>query len=253
MKMGRNVKDLLRRVPGLVAARRFVMYWWPIARHALCEDGETMNDLSHLRRDWDFESPAEQERHELILSAVKRQYPDLPGARVLELGCSDGVFSARLARRCGSVTACDISSVGLELAAKRCRSYNNMTFRKLDIARDVMPARYDIVFAMDVLEFIHGRRHLQRVVRRLGDAVYPQGLLVISDCRLPPVLRKAWWQSRLPEGGDAIVRLTAADPTLRLLHSEFHPKLGVHFEGYAEHVVAMFRKVEPDQRTNGLA
>jgi 2-polyprenyl-3-methyl-5-hydroxy-6-metoxy-1,4-benzoquinol methylase len=223
---------------------RHLMYWWLIARDSWGENGQRMNDRSHLLREWDFESPAEQERHQLVLSAVERHCPGTSGAQVLELGCSDGVFTARLARRCRSVTACDISRVALELAAQRCRQFGNVAFRKLDIARDSMPARYDIVFAMDVLEFVHGRAHLRAVIRRLADAVHPQGFLAYSECLLSPELRKAWWLNWLPEGGDAILRLIATEPSLGMVHSEVHPGPDVHLEGYVDHVIALFRKAE---------
>lgn len=251
--MRSDLKSLLRKVPGLVTMHRHLMYWWPIVRDGWREDAQTMNDRSHLQGDWDFESPAEQERHELTLSAVERHCPDTSGARVLELGCSDGVFTARLARSCGSVTACDISPVALELASRRCRPYDNVAFRKVDIARDAMPARYDIVFAMDVLEFVHGRARLRTVMRKLADAVRPQGLLAFCGCRLPPELRRAWWQTWLPEGGDAAVRLMATDPTLSLVHSEVHPGPDVHLEGYyIDHVIAVFKKAEDGKRAEAV-
>jgi len=251
VKMGRNLKDLLRRVPGLVVAHRHYAYWWPIIRN-WPESGESMNDRSHLDRDWDFESPAEQERHELTLSAVARQCPDLSAADVLELGCSDGVFTTRLAGRCASVTACDISPVGLELASRRCRPYDNVAFRKLDIARDAIPAPYDIVFAMDVLDSLHGRWRLRKVLKKLAEAVRPQGLLAVSACRIPPELRGAFWQAWLPEGGDALVPLIARDPFLILVHSEVHPEPGLHFERYIEHVIAVFRKAGPDRKAEAV-
>ncbi len=246
------MRRLLRKIPGVITANRQIIFLRRIARDSWCENAQMMNDRSHLLREWDFESPGEQERHELMLSAVEKNYPDMSGAQVLELGCSDGVFSARLARSCASVTACDISPVALELASRRCRQYDNVAFRKLDVARDPLPSRYDIVFAMDILEFVHGRARLRAVIRKLAGAVRPKGFLAVSSCRLPLELRKAWWQPLLPEGGDAAVRLIAKDPTLNLVHQIIHPSPGVHFEGYFDHVIAVFRKVERGQRVEAV-
>jgi SAM-dependent methyltransferase len=246
------MRNFLRRVPGLVTMHRNLMYWRLVARDSWGKNAQKINDRSHLLREWDFESPGEQERHELMLSAVERQCTNVAEAHVLELGCSDGVFTARLARRCASVTACDISPVALELASRRCRQFDNVAFRKLDILRDAMSAQHDIVFVMDILEFVHGRARLRAIIRKLADAVQPQGFLAVTECRLPPELRNAWWLKWLPEGGDAIVRLIATEPALSTVHSEVHPRLNVHLEGYVDHVIAVFKKTEPGQEAEAV-
>ena len=170
--------------------------------------------------------------------------PDISKAQVLELGCSDGVFTARLAMNFESVTACDISPVARELAARRCQAFNNIVFREFDLAHDAVLGKYDIIFAMDVFEYIHGKNNIRAVVKRLTDALHPQGLLVFSACRLLPMLRDAWWQPWLPEGADAVLQLITTNPALRMEHSEFHPADGMSVEGYLAHVIAIFSKKE---------
>jgi len=240
------MKWLLKRIPGVITAYRHATFLRWTIREKWFEDRQRMNDDSHLRREWNFESPAEQERHELMLEAIARHQPEMSQAQVLELGCSDGVFTARIAQCCASVTACDISPVARKLAVQRCHRFTNVAFLELDLARDTIPGQYqyDVVFAMDILEFIHGRNHLQAVVRRLANALRPGGLLAVSSCRLPAELRNAWWMRWLPEGGDAIAKLIAAEPALRMVHCEVHPRDGFHIEGYIDHVIAVYRKGE---------
>ncbi len=236
------MKSFLKRIPGAVTAYRHTVFLYRVARERLCNRGR-MNDVSHLRRDWDFEASGEQQRHELVLAAVAGQYPHMSQANVLELGCSDGVFTARLAQCCASVTACDISAVALELARRRCQRLGNVSFQELDFAREALPGRYDIIFAMDVLEFIHGKRHLQGVVDRLAGALGTRGLMAVSSCRLPLDLRDAWWMGWFPEGADAIVQQIAASPCLRMVHSEVHPSDESRIDRYVDHVIAVFCKM----------
>lgn len=238
------MKRFLKRIPGLATVYRHAMFLRMIVGDRCFKDGERMNDESHLKREWDFGSPAEQERHDIILAAVARQYPDMANAHVLEIGCSDGMFTTRLARSCASVTACDISSVALKLTAGRCHEFDNVVVRKIDLAHEAVPGQYDLVFAMDVLEFIHGRGLLQDVIKRLSAALHPGGLLAVSSCRIMPELRNAWWQRWLPEGADAVMPVIASSPALSLEHMEFHPADGQPVEGYLAHIIAVFKKTE---------
>jgi 2-polyprenyl-3-methyl-5-hydroxy-6-metoxy-1,4-benzoquinol methylase len=236
------MRNLIRKIPGARRAYRHVAYLWSIAHQQWLRDWKQMTDESHLRKDWNFESSIEQERHELVLAAIRRLKADISQANVLEIGCSDGVFTARLAESCASVTACEISPVACELTSRRVRKFKNVVIKEFDIVHENIPARYDIIFAMDVLEYVHGRKNFQTVVTKLIDALNPQGLLAYSDCRLLPELQDAWWQRWLPEGGDAVVKRIASYPALRMEHWEFHPNDGLSVKDYYAHVLAVFSK-----------
>jgi 2-polyprenyl-3-methyl-5-hydroxy-6-metoxy-1,4-benzoquinol methylase len=217
------MRKLLRRIPGARRAYRQSLYLYWALRLKWFVDKKRLNDGFHLNREWNFESSAEQQRHGLVLAAASSLCPALSDANVLELGCSDGVFTPRLAKVCASVTACDISPVAREMAARRCQGLANVAIRELDLVHDAIPGRYDIIFAMDVLEFIHGGKELRAAVKKMEDALHPRGLLVVSACRLVPVLRSAWWQRWLPQGGDAIVKQIASAQSFSMEHLEYHP------------------------------
>ena len=69
-------------------------------------------------------SPYEHEKYEATLGAL----PDSNYGRALELGCSVGVFTARLAERCSSVDAPDCSPSALTAAKRRCGGLAGVDF-----------------------------------------------------------------------------------------------------------------------------
>jgi 2-polyprenyl-3-methyl-5-hydroxy-6-metoxy-1,4-benzoquinol methylase len=236
------VKRLLRRIPGARSTYRHARFLYTVAAERWRDDCEQMNDRSHRAVEWDFETPAVRERNARILRALAAHHPAKEGTRALELGCADGVFTRQLAQHCASVTACDISSVARARAAERCGSLSNVTILPLDLERDAIATQYDWVFAMDLLEFVHGRDRLDGVTAKLASALQPDGILTVTACRLPQDLRAAWWTRWLPEGADAMVKFMDDRFGLRMVHREFHPDNGTQIDGYIDHMIALFRK-----------
>ena len=77
---------------------------------------------------------------------------------------------------------------------------------------------------------------------KIALAVRPGGLLVLSDCRAPKVVRATSW-SRLVSDGDRIVGFFTDRSDFNLVHTEFHPESGedVPPEYYA-HAIALYKK-----------
>ncbi|MEV6841999.1 class I SAM-dependent methyltransferase [Actinoplanes sp. NPDC051411] len=102
------------------------------------------------------------------------------GARCLDVGCGPGETVRLLARRvgpAGHVTGLDSDPALVEVVASDLRS-ENCDILLGDITRDLIPGRYDLVFARLLLFHLPQR---VEVVRRLWDAVAPGGHLVIQD------------------------------------------------------------------------
>src|SRR5579872_1821571 len=120
---------------------------------------EKVTDHAHTAKVWDFTTPETTERNHAVFTNIERLHPGLKTARVFELGCADGVFTRELTQRMGTVVAADISAVGLERARDRCTGATNLELRKFDVEKDTLNGvgPFDIIFAMDVLEFLRGR------------------------------------------------------------------------------------------------
>lgn len=72
-------------------------------------------DALHGEEDW----AAHPDREYLEWPAVRSLLPDLDGARVLDAGCGDGAFTARLCDRCGEVVGIDASETAVREARAR--------------------------------------------------------------------------------------------------------------------------------------
>ncbi len=201
-------------------------------------------DQMYLRGAFNWESPDEQEKYHRVLADVSKRLGAGSWGNVLEIGSGEGLFTEQLAGRCESVTAYDISSIACERARWRCLSYGNVDVRQVNVEQGSLSGRYDAVFAMDVVECIQGRAKLDRVVKKLSDALRPKGLLIVSGCRLPAEMRHIWWARQLALGADQHLALCIGRPELRLISRQQHPSSGEDAPGYISHLIALFEKEE---------
>jgi arsenite methyltransferase len=116
-------------------------------------------------------------RRGIVLEALNLR----PGERVLELGCGGGHYTREAARFVGStgrVCAIDISPDQIAAAQARCAELAWVECREADIAAPPYGnAEFDVVFAVQALEYLsdldHALRHIHRMLR-------PGGRLVIG-------------------------------------------------------------------------
>lgn len=149
---------------------------------------------------WDYTSPYEVTKYEQTLELV----PERAG-RALELGCAEGHFTERLATRVGRLVAADISEVALERARERCRDRRNVEFVRLDLSRDALPDRLDVLVCSEVLYYLASREELERVASRLASALRPGGRLVTAHANVVVDARdEPGFEWSVPFGGKAI-------------------------------------------------
>jgi 2-polyprenyl-3-methyl-5-hydroxy-6-metoxy-1,4-benzoquinol methylase len=201
-------------------------------------------DRAH-RKVWNYESPIERERYARVIEAVTRLSGNREWENVLEIGCAQGVFTNELASRSRSLTSSDISPLACERTAKRSANNVNVRIKQHDITLDEIPGHYDLVFALDLLEALHGRHRIEMVVHKLAGAVSPGGLLIVSSSRLPENMRDSWWARRLIEGGDNHFALIKAQTDLRSVYEELYPQAGQELHDYPQHLIAIFQKINP--------
>lgn len=241
------LKELLKRSPLLVKLVRLYRFlvdeaWFAAgARFA----PKKFMDKSHVRKSWDFATPEAQEWHNRVLAVItehfgRKQWPD-----ALEIGCAEGIFTSYLASRCSSVEAFDISPVARDRAAERCAQFPNVRIGLLDLASDEINGYYDLVFAMDILSSIRGRKRLAGAASKLVNALREDGILIYTDNSMPlDVLHSrgshTWWGS--------LFAVMVPDDCVLFLKSQFHLQLVYReeyvrdTEGGRDQLIAILRK-----------
>lgn len=215
------MKELLRRIPGLVTTHRRARLLFRVFYEGWWLNPAQLYEHLHRSRHWDFETPFMLERNRRILAAISERRGTHGWGDALEVGCADGVFTLELAPRCRSVTACDISIEACTRARERCAAHGNVRVEPLDIARAPLLGSYDIVFAVDLFDELHSRGRIQRVARKLAQAVCPGGLLVFSGCRLPAEMRSDRLAHWLLEGADNALAFFASNLGWRLVYEDW--------------------------------
>ena len=226
---------------GLEKTYRQARYLASVARSRWWTNPERVFDQISATHAWEYRSEMERQRHERVLAIISEQRGSERWGAALEIGCYDGIFTQELAARCSQVLACDVSSDACSRTASRCAPLPHVRTTHLNVETDEIPGQYDLIFVMDVLNYIYGRDKMRTVSARLASALKENGLLVITDCRLAPFIREAWFRFWLPVGGDNIVSFFASQPPWQLLRSEFHPASGEDAgDDYMAHVLAFF-------------
>jgi len=236
------IHRLFRRAPRLHHVYRQARYLAGLAYARWWADPVEQMEKWNCRRVWNYERAAEQDRYTHTLAAITRQLGAEQWGDALEVGCSDGVFTARLAPHCRSVTACDISPTACARTAERCAPYPNIHVQQLNSASDAISGCYHLVFAMDVLEMIPDRKGVRNTVAKLTAALRAGGLLVVSGCRWPVELRNSWWGRWRLEDARNRVSFLRGHSGLRLLYQEDYPETSGSIPGYRDHVIALFEK-----------
>jgi SAM-dependent methyltransferase len=182
---------------------------------------------------WRYASPEERARHALATGMLDRAVPPGAFARVLEIGCAEGVFTERLAPRCAELIAADVSAAALARARDRRDWGSPVTFTQLDLLDGTLPGRFSTIVVMDVLTYFQSGAELRGIRAKIVDALEPGGWLLVGDVRQRDIYESAWWGRALLCGGYWICEFMAADE--RLEH--------VAEAGTATHVFRLLRRV----------
>lgn len=117
---------------------------------------------------WRFTTSVyEDDKYRATLAALpRRRYTD-----AVEIGCSIGVLTARLAERCDSLLATDVAQTALAAAAQRCAGLP-VRF-SLSLLPDSPPVgRFDLIMLSEVLYYFSAR-DLVRVAAACAAAAQP--------------------------------------------------------------------------------
>lgn len=124
---------------------------------------------------WGFRtSPYEREKYGATLDL-------LPRARyrsALEVGCSIGVLTRRLAARCDTLLAVDTSPRALADARRANADLDHVAFREATLPGDFPEGRYDLIVLSEVLYYL-SEADLSDMAARCCAALEPRGQMLL--------------------------------------------------------------------------
>jgi len=130
---------------------------------------------------WDFEtSPYEQHKYARTLAALGR--PERRFSRALEVGCSIGVLTERLAPRCDAILAVDLSALAVGRARARLTGWPNVTVERRRLPEQMPGGPFDLLLCSEVLYYWDAPL-LRAAAPVLAGALSPGGSLVAVHWR----------------------------------------------------------------------
>ena len=157
-------------------------------------------------------SEYERGKYDATLAALgDRHFPT-----ALEIGCSIGTLTERLAPRCGTLLAVDCAPTAVARARRRVAPLANVTVARRSIPEEMPEGRFDLIVCSEVL-YYWDRDLLSATWPRLIDALEPGGSLLAVHWRGPV--------RHYPQGGDAVHELIRGDAEgLTLARAEVQPR-----------------------------
>jgi SAM-dependent methyltransferase len=98
--------------------------------------------------------------------------------RALEIGCSEGAFTERLAPRCESLLAVDISGLAIERARERLHALEHVRLEVRALPVDFPDGPFDLIVASDVF-YYWPIEDVVSIVPRIEQALAPGGTFVV--------------------------------------------------------------------------
>ena len=142
------------------------------------------------------------------------QLPERRYRSAFEPGCSIGVLTKMLARRCDRLLSCDIAAAAVQAAARRTRDMPHVLVERREIPRQWPAGRFDLIVFSEILYYF-GDRDLEQVLDYGVGALRPGGTLLAVHWRHPV--------ADYPRSGDDVHRALAARPGLARLVSHQEP------------------------------
>src|SRR6185437_16866870 len=124
----------------------------------------------------------EAEKYKESLRALPReQYQN-----ALEIGCSIGVFTAKLAPRCGTLLSVDLNPVVLDRAKQRCRQFPHVNFKVMSVIEEYPADVFDLTVLSEVGYYLE-REDLATLTEQITNHAALHGHLLLVHW-LAPVL-----------------------------------------------------------------
>jgi 2-polyprenyl-3-methyl-5-hydroxy-6-metoxy-1,4-benzoquinol methylase len=126
---------------------------------------------------WNFATSAyEQDKYEATLSALgTRRF-----ARALEVGCSIGVLTERLAGRCEQVIGLDFAPSAVAAAQARCAPYPGVRIEQMQVPRQWPGGEFDLILLSEVLYFLN-ESDLKAICTHTTRSILPGGRVLLVN------------------------------------------------------------------------
>jgi SAM-dependent methyltransferase len=103
------------------------------------------------RDPWEFTTSVyEQQKYEATLSALGSRRFQM----ALEVGCSIGVLTTRLAARCDKLTGLDFAPSAVAAARARCAPFPGVSIEQMQVPRQWPEGSFDLILFSEVLYFL---------------------------------------------------------------------------------------------------
>ncbi|ODN71894.1 class I SAM-dependent methyltransferase [Methylobrevis pamukkalensis] len=124
---------------------------------------------------WAFEtSPYEDAKYAATLAAL----PHARYGRVLEVGCSIGVLTKRLASRCDHLVAIDPAARALDTARARCLDLPSVSFVQGHVPADWPSGSFDLIVLSEVIYYL-GAPDVDALAARVDRSLRPGGQVLL--------------------------------------------------------------------------
>ncbi len=130
---------------------------------------------------WGYEQRwYEQRKRQICLSLLlKSQYDN-----VLEIGCSNGVFSEQLARRAKHLTSLDANAKAIQLAQKRLDSLSHVQVIQQRIPEQFPAGSFDLIVISEIMYYLQ-QPELTELIHKVENSLTPQGMVLCCHWRYP--------------------------------------------------------------------
>jgi predicted TPR repeat methyltransferase len=120
---------------------------------------------------WSFEtSRYEHEKYDATIAALGGRY----FFSALEIGCSIGVLTARLAVHCDRLLAVDVVDSALARAKSRCAAFPHVQFENRRLPQDWPEQKFGLIVISEVLYFMNPA-DIRRLAKRATASIAPGG------------------------------------------------------------------------------
>jgi len=126
---------------------------------------------------WGFaNSPYERQKYEATLAVLGTRHFQ----SALEVGCSIGILTSRLASRCEQLVGLDFAPSAVKAARARCAPYPGVRIEQMQVPRQWPEGSFDLIIFSEVLYFLDESDLMDTCANAL-DSLLPGGQVLLVN------------------------------------------------------------------------